>query len=535
MTARSSRAVAREYCTVVKHARGCRRSRPLCRRMRATDSRRKPCFCSAYHFPHRNESGACKLGIPAVLLRRYLETPHVTAPTLYPFQRAALREASDAFQSGAKAVLLVSPTGSGKTVMLARAAYARYQIAGRVVWLVHRRELIEQAANALRALGIEVGCFGLNSSARVQVCSPQSILSRGITPPADLVIPDEAHHFADGNDCTRILETYRAAGVRIFGATATPERGDGRGLSPLFDKLVVSAQIRELVELGRLLPCDVLHPPRRLKSDEVWLAPADAYAKHAPGSRAVVFAPNEVAAKAYAEQFAAIGVKAAVVMGNTPAPAREARIAAFRDGSISVLVNVFVLTEGFDCPALDTVIVARGCSSQSMWLQMIGRALRAHCPNHAAGMIPGGAACDCPVRKERARVLDLRGVVYDLGAPDADREYSLEGRGISCAGIDTPRLCKQCGSPLPDDGPCLICERDNGASVIPHAVGNRPLEKYTAPVDANARVRALAGILRGKGTPRTTAAARQIYNAMFKRYPANVDIEAAQRLIAGGQ
>jgi hypothetical protein len=382
--------------------------------------------------------------------------------------------------------------------MASYAASTRFHAGGRVAWLAHRSELLDQAANALRAFGCDVGVHGLNPEARAQVCGVQALLSRGQLPAADLVIADEAHHFVEDNDCARILETYRQAGKRILGATATPERADGRGLGSMFDTLVVAAQIRELIALDLLVPCAIAHPPRKLKADQIWRTPVLAYEESAPGSRAVVFAPHERACEEYAQQFRDRGHRCAIVLGTTRPDHREARLRAFADGEIKILINIFVLTEGWDCPATDCVIVARGCSSQSMLLQMIGRGMRTHCPTHKGGRIADGTPCQCQDRKRGVSFLDLRGVIFDFGAPDVDRIFSLDGRGIQCPGINEVVFCKLCRQPKDGPGPCAYCGMAPGAAITPDQVGDRPLDRYEGLKNAGPgkKTKVLAGLIR---------------------------------------
>lgn len=363
---------------------------------------------------------------------------------LYPFQARGLDEGRTHYRNGAQAVLFVGPTGMGKTVLASAAAVGAIARGSRLVAIAHRRELVDQMASKLRAMGLDVGAFGLGRNAPVQVRSVQALLAGEELPDADFVILDEAHHYAAA-DWGRVPRAYRAHGARLMGLTATPERDDGRGLGTdaggLFDALVVVAQVHELVELNAtddtkgITPLEVLEPeedPRRLAQ-----APIDAYLERAAGRSAVVFAPNVKTAHVFAEQFNARGVGADVVHGELDLESRDGSLSRFARGDLRVLVNVGVLTEGWDAPICDVAITARKVGSLALLIQMVGRARRAR-----AG-------------KRSALWIDLSGNV-SLHFPDrnidAELLYSLDGIGVQrkCdARMIRPRICRGCKRELP--------------------------------------------------------------------------------------
>jgi len=169
--------------------------------------------------------------------------------------------------------------------------------------------------------------------------------------------------------------------------------------------------------------------------------------KHGVGRKTIAFAQNTEHAQALLNDLSFAGFRCGRVDSTVkdPGPA----IAAFKTGEIDVLVNVFQLTEGFDVPAVDCVLLARGCGSQLTWLQSIGRGLRAS---------PG---------KERCLVLDCKGSVHAMGLPDATREFTLDGEGIKLSSADgeSLRQCRACGAWWPCVGPrsCPRC----GAALPP--------------------------------------------------------------------
>lgn len=366
---------------------------------------------------------------------------------LHTFQLRAIDALREGYRLGKRAPVLISATGSGKTVMGASCVAGHIAKGGTVVWYAHRRELLTQAADTLHRFGLDVGIFGEGAHHTVQVMSTQAALSRGEVQKCSLAVIDECHHAA-AEDWTAIPQAHKDSGSLLLGLTATPERGDGKGLGPLFDHLVVAAQIKHLVLMGHLVPCDLIRPSRRVPKGKIAQHPLKAYREYGHGRQNVVFAPNLKSAREWCADFAAGGIPTAVVWGTMPAEERDAILEAYRVKRLRCLINVFVLTEGWDMPDLGVVTIARSCGSAGMYIQMCGRGARP---------APG---------KSKYTVLDLRGVSYELGRPDDDREYSLDGIGISKGtgeGIGE-RLCRACKRPILADI-CENCGKDNGQAV----------------------------------------------------------------------
>ncbi|MCL2451182.1 MAG: DEAD/DEAH box helicase [Polyangiaceae bacterium] len=357
-------------------------------------------------------------------------------------QMEAIARVRRSMAQGNRRVVLVIPTGGGKTVIGSAIAKRSVDSGRRVLFLAHRAELIDQAARTLTAHGLTVGALCASATtppnpyAMVQVASVQTLLARNERPPADLILADECHHFGDAAEqWIALLGGYGSA--YVLGLTATPERGDGSGLSGSFDSLVVGATVAELTNLGFLVPCEVMRPDHPLKPGELAQSPVDAYVEHATGRRALVFARSVPLAEEYAESFNTRGIAARMLCADTPWAERQMYLDAFRRGAVQVLVNVYVLTEGFDDPGVSCCIIARGCGSAGMYLQMIGRVLRP---------APG---------KTNAVVLDLRGVSHEHGLPTDEREYSLRGQGIRLR--DPNAYCPVCGMPRRPPAPCAGC------------------------------------------------------------------------------
>jgi DNA repair protein RadD len=353
------------------------------------------------------------------------------------YQEDGLERARQCFAQGKRSVLMVAPTGSGKTVMIAEAARKHRAKQGQVVCLAHRVELIKQTIDKLWKAGLtDIGAItaegSFNERAPVVVASIQTLLARGQRPAASLLIPDEAHHYLSA-EWSKVAGAY--ANVPTLGFTATPQRADGTGLDGMFDALVEVATTRELVAAGHLVPIETFAPARRLEGSEL-MNPVQSLERHAPDKRAVIFAASVGHGRMLAGQC---GDRAGYVDGKTRQDERSAILRRFEEGRITRLVNVFVLTEGWDCPIAEVCVIARGCSAASTFLQMVGRVRR---PS------PGKLSC---------LLIDCKGAVHMHGMPDDDRTYSLVGRPIRVAESLPPiRQCPECGAV---DRPAQSCSR----------------------------------------------------------------------------
>jgi DNA repair protein RadD len=373
------------------------------------------------------------------------------APTPRPYQYEAIENVRKAMRRGHARVVLVMPTGSGKTITGAEVVRSAIQRGKRVIWLAHRTELIDQACATLQRLGLDVGAISPSSawpakrSAAIQVASIQTLVARGtVRPPADLIVWDECHHCGESaEEWVALLDAYPM--VHVLGLTATPERGDGTGLGPIFGEIVVGITVRQLIAMHDadpsvgLVPCDVIRPDSWLKAgrqsgNPLAQSPLDAYREHACRMQGFLFAPTVSEAEEYARQFSAVGIPSVCVHAKTADDQRSAAIAMFRTGRVKMLMNVFVFTEGTDLPMAQVCILARGAGTAGGFLQMVGRVLRP---------APG---------KSSALLLDLQGVSHVHGMPEDERLYRLTGKAIVRAG----QVCKVCSSPM-ESYPCPQC------------------------------------------------------------------------------
>jgi DNA repair protein RadD len=366
---------------------------------------------------------------------------------LRAYQADIVNDVAAAFRDGARAVVMQLGTGGGKTAT-ASALLARSVAKGRrAVFLAHLDSLLEDTSTRLRASGLHAGFVQAgkptDGAAPIQVASMQTLHARGERPPADLVIIDEAHR-AMGASVRGILDAYPKAW--LLGLTATPQRGDAKPLGDVFDRLVSGPSNAWLTREGYLVPCDVLAPAEYNENGLVD-GPVAAYARHAAGTRAIVFAANVAHAEQLAAEFNAAGFVARCVTGETSRDERRAVRDAVTSGEVRVLVGVGVFIEGFDLPAIETVILARAFSVTGSFLQSIGRGLRP-CPE---------------TRKTRCTVIDLRGSVHLHGLPDDDRVWSLTGKAVRRA--DTITALRRCAECLAIFRPAARCPRCGAETV----------------------------------------------------------------------
>lgn len=336
---------------------------------------------------------------------------------LYEYQKTAVKRVRSTWAAGARSVVLVAPTGAGKTAMGVHLANA-----SRVLWVAHRRELINQAHRELvghvgseQAVGKIMSGETPRPGARIQVASVDTI--RGahdrIDFKPDLVVLDECHHF--------MADTYRllvAAHPKapLLGLTATPQRSDGRALGDIFQEMVVAAHYSQLLKEGRITPVTVVRPNAYLGTDLPG-DPIEAWYSYAQERPTFAFFNRVTEAQDAAKRWNRTnGHLAACIDAHTGKSWRDSEIANFTLGTRQILTSVAALTEGVDVPRASVAMSTRSFVFEGAMLQAFGRVLRA-CPG-----------------KESALILDLTGATHVHGLPLDDREYSLEGRAITKRG-----------------------------------------------------------------------------------------------------
>lgn len=338
---------------------------------------------------------------------------------LRPYQQEALTNIDTAEDDGVRRQLGVAATGLGKTVMFVTLAKQRDC---RTLILAHRDELVNQAADKVQSIwpDAELGIVKAGDNAveaKVVIASVQTLsrpnrlqqlldgygnisLFNDAPGPFELVIVDEAHHSA-APTYRAILESLKAGetnGPLLLGVTATPKRGDYQGLHTLFDEITFNYDIEWGIRMGylsdlrayavRLAEFD-LTDVRMSRGDyaqgqagrllEEAGAPqyiVNACRQWAIDRKTLVFTPTVKMAGLVYQEFEKRGVAAGMVHGGTPLEVRRQLLADFSSGKLQVMVNCAVLTEGYDEPSVDCIVVARPTKSQGLYVQMVGRGTR---------------------------------------------------------------------------------------------------------------------------------------------------------------
>jgi superfamily II DNA or RNA helicase len=333
--------------------------------------------------------------------------------TLRPYQREAIDAVIDARREGVRRMVVCLPTGAGKTVIFSDLARrARRQ----VLVIAHREELLGQARAKIEAalgpaasgggvVAIERGAERAPEAAKVLVCSVRSLheerlarVMRGRD--VGLVIYDECHHAA-AEDNLRVLRQLGAfedgwTGT-LLGFTATTARGDGKGLDEVFERIVYTRTLPQMIDDGYLAPLRGFRVStsadlRRLagtgldfREEELAEAVdieernalvARSIQELARDRRTIAFCVTVNHARNLSRSLNLLGVPAGLVHGAMPADARARALAEFRDGRTQVLTNVAVLTEGFDDPGVSCVAMARPTRSEGLYAQCVGRGTR---------------------------------------------------------------------------------------------------------------------------------------------------------------
>ena len=321
--------------------------------------------------------------------------------TLRPYQQQARERIHAEWENGHTRTLLVLPTGTGKTIVFASVAADQVRAGHRVLILAHRGELLEQAADKLqRSTGLvsaveKADATCLNTWFRVVVGSVQTLqrtarLERFPHDYFGTIIIDEAHHaITDGY--RRILDYFGSA--KVLGVTATPDRGDMRNLGEVFDSLAFEYKLTDAIKEGYLCRIMAQTIPLKLDISSVTMSGGDyavgdlgtaldpyleqiaaEMAQRCKGRKTVVFLPLIKTSQKFRDLMNSHGFRAAEVNGQSTD--RKEVLADFDAGKYNVLCNSMLLTEGWDCPSVDCVVVLRPTKVRSLYSQMVGRGTR---------------------------------------------------------------------------------------------------------------------------------------------------------------
>jgi len=336
---------------------------------------------------------------------------------------------------GNRRPVVQAPTGSGKTLVMASLVSSAVEKRKQVLVLAPRRELIYQTSDKVLQMGVEHGVIMAGERPSlihsVQVACIPTLHRRCIQnshmalPHADLVLVDEAH-LSIAPSTKELLSNYDNS--VIVGFTATPARGDGRGLGEVYDDLVIGPTVKSLTDEGWLVPARYF-AGKKPDVSKVKIQAGDYQQKGlgdavdkpeivgdvvtnwiriAGDRKTVVFAVNVAHSRHLCEQFKEMGVDAEHIDGNTERDERKAMLQRLRDGDTQVICSCEVLTYGWDEPSISCAVMARPTKSIARYLQMAGRVLRPY------------------DNKEDCIIIDHAGSVYDLGFVDDEIPWTLE-------------------------------------------------------------------------------------------------------------
>ncbi|OFX03258.1 MAG: helicase [Alphaproteobacteria bacterium RIFCSPHIGHO2_12_FULL_63_12] len=368
----------------------------------------------------------------------------------------------------------VAPTGFGKTIALSAAVWRMLAPEQRAMILQHRDELVDQNRRTFHAVNknAQTGVIDADRKefhrpvafAMVQTLAGAKNLEA--MRPVDLLVVDEAHHAA-APSYLKIIDRARALNdkTRLFGLTATPNRGDKKALRGIFDNVADQVTLGELIAAGHLVRPrtfvvdigvreELAHVRRtindfdmdevaKIMDKEILNETVVAKWKEVAGDRqTVVFCSNVDHARHVREAFALAGVAAGGVFGETGTAEREATLKSFAAGSLRVLVNVAVLTEGWDCPPTSCIVLLRPSSYKSTMIQMVGRGLRTIDPER----YPGIVKTDCIV-------LDFGTSTLTHGSLEQDVDLDGGRKGEA-----PKKKCPECEALVPiSAAECAIC------------------------------------------------------------------------------
>ena len=320
---------------------------------------------------------------------------------LRPYQQEAVEAVEEQWNSGVRTTLLVLPTGCGKTIVFCSIAKDVVRKGGKVLILAHRGELLDQAADKLKkatGLGCAIekadqSCHG--SWFRVVVGSVQTLmrekrLNQFSENYFDTIIVDEAHH-AISDSYQTVLQHF--SGANVLGVTATPDRGDMRDLGTFFESKAYEYTLPQAIRSGYLCPIKALTIPLTLDISSVGISSGDFKAgeigtaldpyleeiavqmtKYCKNRKTVVFLPLVKTSQKFRDILNKHEFRAAEVNGESLD--REQVLQAFDHGDYNVLCNSMLLTEGWDCPTVDCIVILRPTKVRALYCQMVGRGTR---------------------------------------------------------------------------------------------------------------------------------------------------------------
>ena len=358
---------------------------------------------------------------------------------LRSYQTETIDKITASIQAGHNSIIVQQPPRTGKTVIMADIARRATAKGNRVLFVVHRKEIVDQVVTTFRDDDVDMS---LAKIGMVQTITRR--IERLETP--SIIFVDEAHH-ALSKTYRRILDAFPDALKLLF--TATPIRLSGEGFTEIADDLIIGKSIQWLIDNHFLAPLDY-YAPNQLNNEDlkvkrngefdeksieqafkpkVYGNAVATFKRLSLDKQAIAYTYNVASAERLANQFNADGITAKAVSGHTPKDERDQIISAYRNGKIQVITNAELFTEGLDLPNVDTVIMLRPTQSLSLYLQFSMRSVN-------------------PREGKRALIIDHVGNIDRFGPPTANREWTLEGQKKKSRQQSGPTLaittCEQC-------------------------------------------------------------------------------------------
>jgi superfamily II DNA or RNA helicase len=358
------------------------------------------------------------------------------------YQITAVEKLRNSLREHHKKIVMVLPTGGGKSAIFAQVIVNLLLNGKKVLWIVHRRNLVIQMQGVLKDhFGIDAGIImsGIegDEEKNVQLCTIQtysrrirldSLSGAHFFMNADVVLVDECHR-SISKSYMDLLQCYYSDKI-IIGCTATPARADGRGLGELYTALIEVAKVKELTEQGFLTPARYFVPvtvdlegvkiamgdyvikelDEKLNKAKVIGDVVENWLKLAEGRKTIVFAVNVAHSKNLCEAFNRAGVSAEHLDARSSDEERQAVFLNMEKGRTQVICNVALYQEGMDVPGISCVVIARPTKSMGLYRQCCGRGLRP---------LPG---------KKNCLILDHGNVIEEHGLLDWDVEWVLDGK-----------------------------------------------------------------------------------------------------------
>lgn len=338
---------------------------------------------------------------------------------LRDYQSETIKKIQMSLTAGNKSMVVQSPPRSGKTLIMAEIARRATDKNNRVLFIVHRKEIVDQVKKTFENQGVDM------KLAQIGMVQTFSKRLESLFPP-QIIFIDEAHH-ALAKSYTKIIDHYPEAVKLLF--TGTPWRMNGKGFEDVATDIIVGKSIKWLQQHGHIAPFDYYAPQDidtsqlKVKSNgefdsdsishalkpKIYGSAVKNYKELADETQAIAYTYNVESAHTLADEFNQAGIRAAAVDGKTPPERREAIVQAYKAGEIRIVTNAELYTEGVDLPAVDTVIMMRPTQSLSLYLQFSMRAL-----NPRDGKV--------------ATLIDHVGNVGRFGLPNEDRKWTLEGQ-----------------------------------------------------------------------------------------------------------